>query len=114
MTDIAEVHSMTLLKEDIPRLDSNIEKTARYVELEWTERSKPPSNVVNVTYYEVGKLAFDLLPTLLSKLKRLGGPKVQEISVIIQSHPPFHLSKNDPLEFGKVKTAQAIEEFLRA
>jgi hypothetical protein len=67
-----------------------------------------------VTDYEVGKLALDLLPTLLSRLRHLGGPGVQEISVILRNQPPFHFSENDRLELEKVKTMQAIEEFLKA
>ena len=65
-----------------------------------------------MTYYDVGKLAFNLLPILLSKIEALGG-KVHEVTAFLQSHPPFNLIKNDPLEFEKVKAMQAIEEFLK-
>jgi len=66
-----------------------------------------------VTYYEVGKLALNLLPILLSKLKALGGEAMQELAVVLREHPPLHLIKNDPLELEKVKAAQAVEEFLK-
>ena len=65
------------------------------------------------TYYEVGKLAFNLLPILLSRIKTLGGPQVHEVAVLLRSHPAFYLIKNDPLVFEKVKAAQAVEEFLK-
>ena len=64
------------------------------------------------TYYEVGKLAFKLLPILLPMIKAPGGSQVPKVTVLLQSHPAFHLIKNDPLEFEKVKAAQAVEEFL--
>ena len=60
-----------------------------------------------MTYYEVGKLAFDLLPILLSRIK---GPAVSQLHDIL---PAFQLIKNDPLELEKVKATQAIEEFLK-
>jgi len=63
------------------------------------------------TYYEVGKLVFNLLPILLSRIKALGGPYVHEAIVSFRSHPAFCLIKNDPLESEKVKAKQAIEEF---
>jgi hypothetical protein len=72
----------------------------------------PPVHM-NMTYYEVGKLAFDFLPILLSRIKALGGSKVHEVTAHLQSHPPFYLITNDPLELEKVKVAQAIEEFLK-
>jgi hypothetical protein len=62
------------------------------------------------TYYGVGKLAFNLLPILLSKIQALGGPQVHEVTAFLQNHPPFYLIKNDPLELEKVKATQAIEE----
>jgi hypothetical protein len=65
------------------------------------------------TYYRVGKLAFNLLPILLSRIKALGGSRVHEFTALLRSHPPFYLSKNDPLELEKVKGTQAIEEFLK-
>ena len=36
---------------------------------------------------------------------------MHEITAFVRSHPPFYLIKNDPLEFEKVKTTQAIEDF---
>jgi len=64
------------------------------------------------TYYEVGKLTFNLLPILLSRIKALGGSwLVHEVTVFRQSCPAFHLIKNDPLELQKVKAMQAIDEF---
>ena len=62
----------------------------------------------SVTYYEVGKLAFDLLPILLSRIK---GPAVSRVHNILLGFPIFHLIKNDPLGSEKVKAAQAIKEF---
>jgi hypothetical protein len=65
-----------------------------------------------MTYYEVGKLTFNLLPILLSRIKALGGSwLVHEVTVSLQSYPAFHLIKNDPLELQKVKAMQAIDEF---
>jgi len=64
------------------------------------------------SYYEVGKLAFDLLPILLSRMEALGG-KVDEFRAFLRSHPPFCLIENDPLELEKVKATQAIQEFLK-
>jgi hypothetical protein len=66
-----------------------------------------------MTYYEVGKLAFNLLPILLSRIKALGGSQVHEVTVLLRSHPAFYLIENDPLEYEKVKAAQAVEEFLK-
>ena len=65
------------------------------------------------TYYEAGKLPFNLLPILLSRIQALGGSQVQEVTVLLRSHPAFYLKKNDPLEFEKVKAVQAVEEFLK-
>jgi len=65
------------------------------------------------TYYVGGKLAFNLLPILLSRIKSLGGPHVHEVAVLLRSHPDFYLIENDPLELEKVKVVRAIEEFLR-
>ena len=72
-------------------------------------------SVKGVNYYDVqvGKLAFDLLPNLLSRIKALGGSQVHNIIVLLQNFPPFCLFNNDPLEFQKVKATQAIEEFLK-
>ena len=61
-------------------------------------------------YYKVGKLAFDLLPILLSRIKGLAVSKVHNILLGL---PTFDLIKNDPLESEKVKAMQAIEEFLK-
>jgi hypothetical protein len=63
-----------------------------------------------MTYYEAGKLAFNLLPILF---QTLGGSQLHEVTGFLQSYPPFYLIKNDPLELEKVKVAQAIEEFLK-
>ena len=67
----------------------------------------------DTTYYEVGKLAFNLLLILLSRIKALSGSKAHEIAIFLQSQPPFYSSKDDPLEWQKEKTAQAIEDFLK-
>ena len=75
----------------------------------WPEPQPKP-----VTYYEVGRLSFDLLPISLSRLEALGDSEaMQEISNWLRSHPPFHLVKNDPLELEKDKTAQVIKGFLK-
>jgi hypothetical protein len=66
-----------------------------------------------ITCYEVGKLAFDLLPIVLSRFEALEGPEAHEVTVCLRSHPPFYLIKNDSLESEKVKAAQAIEDFLK-
>ena len=62
------------------------------------------------TYYEVGKLAFDLLPILLSTIK---GSAVSQVHNILLGFPAFYLIRNDPLGSEKVKAMQAIEEFLK-
>jgi len=64
------------------------------------------------TYYEVGKLALNLLPILLSRIKALGS-QVHEVTVLLRNYPAFYLIKNDPLELQKVKAVQAIEKFLK-
>jgi hypothetical protein len=63
-----------------------------------------------MSYYEVGKLAFDLLPILLSRIQ---GQAVSQVHDILLDLPPFDLIKNDPLELEKVKATQAIQEFLK-
>jgi hypothetical protein len=75
--------------------------------------TKIPYEFQSPTYYGVGKLAFNLLPILLSRIKALGGSQVHEVTAFLRSHPPFYLIKNDPLELEKVKATQAIEEFLK-
>ena len=65
------------------------------------------------TYYEVGKLALNLLPILLSRIKALGEKQVHEVMGLLRSHPAFNLIKNDSLELEKVKATKAIEEFLK-
>jgi hypothetical protein len=66
------------------------------------------------TYYEVGKLAFNFLLILLSRIKSLGESwQVHEVTVFLRSQPTFYLIENDPLGLEKVKTAQAVEEFLK-
>jgi hypothetical protein len=66
------------------------------------------------TYHCVGKLAFNLLLILLSRINALGGSWVhKEVTDFLRSYPPFYLIKNDPLELEKVKAAQAIEEFMK-
>lgn len=67
----------------------------------------------NMTYYHVGKLAFNLLLILLSRIKALGGSQAHKFTVFLRSRPPFYMIKNDPLESEKIKAAQAIEEFLK-
>jgi len=59
----------------------------------------------------VGKLAFVLLPILLSRIK--GRALVSQVHGILLCLPPFPLIKNDPLGLEKVKARQAIEEFLK-
>ena len=60
-------------------------------------------------YYEVGRLAFNLLPILLSRIK---GPTVSQVNNILLALPFFYLIKNDPLGLEKIKATQAIEDFL--
>jgi len=75
-----------------------------------------PSDLVfssQTPYYMGGKLAFNLLPILLSRIKALGGPHVHEVTVLLRSHPAFYLIEDDPLELEKIIAAQAIEEFSR-
>jgi len=60
------------------------------------------------TYYKVGKLAFDLLPILLSRIK---GPAVSKVHSILLGLPTFDLIQDDPLGSEKVKAMQAIEQF---
>jgi hypothetical protein len=62
------------------------------------------------TYYKVGKLAFDLLPILLSRIQ---GPAVSRVHDILLRLPTFDLITDDPLRAEKVKATQAIEEFLK-
>jgi hypothetical protein len=66
----------------------------------------------DMTYYAAGKLAFDLLPILLSKLESLKGSGIQEISNVLRDHH-FQFINNDPLEWEKAKAKQAIEDFLK-
>ena len=68
---------------------------------------------MNTTYYKVGKLAFNILLILLSRIKAFGGSLVHKFTVFLRSHPPFYLIRNDPLESEKLKAMQAIEEFLK-
>ena len=73
-----------------------------------------PIPLQRTTYYKVGKLTFNLLPILLSRIKALGEPRqVYEVAVLLESLPAFHFIQNDPLELQKVKAIQAIEEFLK-
>ena len=69
----------------------------------------------STTYYEVGKLGFNLLPILLPRIRALGGFKAREVIAFLRSQPrsPFPLIKDDPLESQKVKAAQAIKDFLK-
>ena len=62
------------------------------------------------TYYEVGKLGFDLLLILLSRIK---GPAVSRVHDILLGLPTFKLIQDDPLGSEKVKATQAIEEVLK-
>ena len=63
-----------------------------------------------MAYYEVGRLAFNLLPILLS---RIDGPAVSKVQTILLGFPTFHLIQNDPLGLEKVEATHAIEEFLK-
>jgi hypothetical protein len=66
-----------------------------------------------MTYYKVGKLAFDLLPILLSRINALGGSQVHEVTDLLRSHPGFYSVKNDLLKFEKFKAGHAVEDFLQ-
>jgi hypothetical protein len=65
---------------------------------------------VETSYYEVGKLAFDLLTILLSRIEGWAASQVHNILLCL---PPFSLIENDPLGLEKVKATKAIEEFLK-
>jgi len=67
----------------------------------------------HVTCYEVGKLALNLLPILLSRIETLGRLKSHEVTGFLRSHPPFRLVENDRLELEKIKATWAIQEFLK-
>ena len=82
----------------------------RFIDISNVNTRIPPM-FMNMTYYEVGKLAFDLLPILLSRIDR--GPAVSQLHNILLYSPPFHLIKDDPLGLEKVKVTQAIKEFLK-
>ena len=69
-----------------------------------------PRGYYSTTYYKVGKLAFDLLPILLSRIK---GPGVSQVHDILLRLPTLDLIQDDPLGSEKVKATQAIEEFLK-
>ena len=98
----------------IHMLDSAIRDFIDIVDLSIPARGHWPGlGLKEVTYYEVGKLAFDLLSIFLSRLEALAVSGVQEISTLLRRHPPFRLLTNGPLELEKVKTAQAIENFLK-
>ena len=64
----------------------------------------------DMTYYKVGKLAFDLLPILLSRIK---GPAASQLHNVLLDLPIFDLIRDDPLGSEKVKAMQAIKEFLK-
>ena len=85
---------------------ANLHTTFPLTETEFSTPSK------KTTYYEVGKLALQLLPILLSRIEALEDPEVYDFIVRLRNQPPFYLIKNDPLELEKVKAAQAIEDFL--
>ena len=67
--------------------------------------------VEGTSYYEVGKLAFDLLLILLSRIE--GSAVSWQLHQFLLHLPPFDLIKNDPLGLEKVKVMQTIEEFLK-
>jgi hypothetical protein len=67
--------------------------------------------VEGTSYYEVGKLAFDLLPILLSRIE--GSTVSWQLHQFLLCLQPFYLIENDPLGLEKVKVMQAIEEFLK-
>ena len=63
----------------------------------------------DTTYYAVGKLAFELLPILLSRLESLEGAEAHDLALCLRSHPPFYLIGDDLLGLEKAKAAQAIK-----
>ena len=85
----------------------------RFIDIVDIDFFQVPSLGTNTTYYTVGKLAFDLLPIVLSRITALGGSQVHESPVLLRSQPAFYLIKNDPLGLEKVTATQAIEEFLK-
>ena len=66
-----------------------------------------------MTHYKACKLAFNLLPILLSRINALGGSQVHEVIVLLRGHPGFYSVKNDLLKFEKFKAAHAVEDFLQ-
>jgi len=110
-TDIFDIHSkIPVVKAITTRKRSKSNKT---VPDPMDRGLWPEPASKNVTYYEVGKLAFDLLPIVLSKIQALGGSAAQKFAVSLRTYPSFYLIKSDPLELEKVKAAQAIEDFLK-
>ena len=74
----------------------------------------PIPEAYGASYYDAGKLAFILLPILLSRIDiEALGEKAHEFTAFLRRHPPFYSIKNDPLESEKVKASQAIEKFLK-
>jgi len=70
----------------------------------------PPGNSEGMSYYKVGKLAFDLLPILLSRIKGPAGSQMYNILLWLR---PFYIINDDPLVWEKVNVTQAIKEFLK-
>ena len=68
-----------------------------------------------MSYYEIGKLALNLLPISLSRVEASRKSKVHTVMVSRRRRlrVAFYLIEDDPLEFEKVKAAQAVEEFLK-
>jgi len=93
---------------DVANLHTKLPFTATELSKLWLVSSHK-----NTTCYAVGKLAFELLPILLSRIKPLESSEAHDVTVCLRTHPPFYLIKNDPLELEKAKAAQAIEEFLK-
>jgi len=82
----------------------------RFIHIVDKHTLSPPLIMFGATYYEVEKLAFDLLPILLS---RIDGPAVSKVHDILLDFPAFYWIRDDPLGSEKVKATHAIEEFLK-
>ena len=63
---------------DIANLDTEISFLEKGLSTIW-----PMSRHRNTTCYEVGKLAFDLLPVLLSRIEPLESPEVHDVTVCL-------------------------------
>jgi len=127
-----EIQRIIPLEEDILTLGHNTEKPARFVRREgirfprkvtaYDEFNKLTADYYKfnlyradyyevVTDYEVGKLALDLLPTLLSTLKPLGGPGMQEISVFFKINHLFTSPRMTDWNSRRLRQCRPLKSF---